>query len=173
MATKITDMNKYVEERYTEAIKYYWTSSRNNKRWFKVTRLLTVVIGAIVTLVSSLLSSKFIADDPAMLFVLTIGTPILSATLAILAGFSQSFQWGSAWQNGVMTAQRLQKEYDLYLVTDPKNRDYSAELAKLNTFVITESEGFFNRLLGNTSSDFKKHTIPVHMPNNESGIEKN
>ena len=56
-------------------------------------------------------------------------------------------------------------------MTDPKNRDYIAELEKLNTFVITESEGFFDRLLGNSSSKSKKFRPPVHLPNNEIEIK--
>ena len=37
--------------------------------------------------------------------VFDLGTPVLAATLAIIGGFSHSFQWGSTWQNMVLTAQ--------------------------------------------------------------------
>ena len=48
----------------------------------------------------------------------------------------------------VLTAQKLQKEYDNYLVTPPNERDYLKESNKLNSYVITETEGFFERILG-------------------------
>jgi hypothetical protein len=48
----------------------------------------------------------------------------------------------------VLTAQHLQKEYDKYLVTPPGERNYLSESDKLNSFVITETEGFFERMLG-------------------------
>ena len=46
--------DEFVENRYTEAIAYYWKTSRNNKRAYKLTRSLTVILGAMVTLVASL-----------------------------------------------------------------------------------------------------------------------
>ena len=78
----------------------------------------------------------------------SIGTPILAASLTIIAGFSQSFHWGSTWQNMVLTAQYLQKEFDNYLLTPPNERNHQEESEKLNTYVITETEGFFERMLG-------------------------
>jgi hypothetical protein len=146
--SKLDDLDKYIRDRYEKAITYYWAASRANKNWYKITRSLTVIFGALVTLVASLSSSTIFNDSTTIKTLFSLGTPILAASLTIIAGFSQSFQWGSTWQNMVLTAQRLQKEYDIYLVTPPKDRDYQEESEKLNTFVINETEGFFERMLG-------------------------
>ena len=144
----ITDLDQYIRGRYVDSIEYYRRASRNNKRWYKLTRALTVIFGALVTLIASLSSSKMITPNSATEVIFTIGTPILAAMLTIIAGFSQNFQWGSAWQNMVLTAQQLQKEYDHYIVTPADKRDYQAEVDKLNNFIIEESESFFERMLG-------------------------
>ena len=141
------EMDKYIQERYEGAIEYYWEASINNKKWYKRTRSFTVIIGASVTLIASLTTSEIIIDSWAK-NVFAFGTPILAAILTIVAGFSQSFQWGSTWQNMILTAQQLQKEYDRYSVTPLNERNFSEEADKLNNFVINESEGFFERMLG-------------------------
>jgi len=146
------DIDKYIQDRYKSAISYYWRGSKNNKRWYKATRSLTVILGAVVTLIASLASSAFIKDIPVLNLSFSLGTPILAAILTIIAGFSQSFQWGSTWQNTILTAQHLQKEYDKYLVTPESERNYLAEVEKLNDLVINESEGFFERMLGGVKS---------------------
>ena len=142
------DMNKYISDRYETAINYYWAASRSNKAWYKTTRSLTIIFGALVTLIASLTSSEIIIQFEFTKTLFSIGTPVLAATLTIIAGFSQSFQYGSAWQNMVLTAQQLQKEYDNYLVTPPNERDYLKESNKLNSYVINETESFFERILG-------------------------
>ena len=142
------NLDEYIKGRYDEAIQFYWTASKTNKRWYKITRSLTVVFGALVTLIASLSSSTMISGSPKIQTLFSLGTPVLAALLTIIAGFSQSFQWGSTWQNMVLTAQCLQKEYDNYLVTPEEERDYPAESTKLNSFVITETESFFERMLG-------------------------
>jgi len=150
-------MDKHIQERYKNAIEYYWGASRANKRWYKRTRSYTVILGALVTLIASLTSSTIIKEcidlpitnkclDLKTMF--DLGTPILAAVLTTIAGFSQSFQWGSTWQNMVLTAQQLQKEFDRYLVTPLNERNFSKEAEILNAFVINESRGFFDRMLG-------------------------
>ena len=140
-------MDKHIQDRYKNAINYYWGASRANKRWYKRTRSYTVIIGALVTLIASLTSSQIINDN-GIKTAFELGTPILAAVLTTIAGFSQSFQWGSTWQNMVLTAQQLQKEYDRYLVTPLNDRNFSKEAEILNAFVINESRGFFDRMLG-------------------------
>lgn len=142
------DMDKFIQDRYQSAMKYYWAASKSNKNWYKITRALTVILGALVTLIASLSSSEFIIKIPFVKSIFVLGTPILAALLTIIAGFSQSFQWGSAWQNMILTAQHLQKEFDNYLVTPENERKYSEEADKLNKYVIDETEGFFERMLG-------------------------
>ena len=56
---KRDSMYDYVRERYEKAIAYYDKTSRNNKRAYKVTRILTLVFGSLVTLASSLSSAGF------------------------------------------------------------------------------------------------------------------
>ena len=142
------DLDKYIQDRYKSAISYYLASSRTNKTWYKITRSLTVVLGALVTLVASLASSTLIVNSPVLKDMFALGTPILAATLTIIAGFSQSYQWGSTWQNMILTAQQLEKEFDNYLVTPVGERNFSEAVEKLNGFVISETEGFFERMLG-------------------------
>lgn len=163
METKIEnktaqEMDQYIQKRYNEAISYYWRASTTNKRWYKITRSLTVIIGSLVTLIAALASSQIILNDPTLKVIFQFGTPVLAAVLTIVAGFSQSFQWGSTWQNMILTAQQLQKDYDRYLVTPLDKRNFSEEADKLNYFVITESEGFFERMLGiaKTNEKIKK-----------------
>jgi hypothetical protein len=152
----VMNLDKYIRDRYQSSIDYYWAACRTNKRWYKITRSLTVVLGALVTLVASLSSSKILNDSSTVQTLFSLGTPILAATLTIVAGFSQSFQWGSTWQNMVLTAQHLQKEYDNYLVAPANERDYLEESAKLNLFVISETEGFFERMLGGAMPSSKR-----------------
>lgn len=150
------ETDEYIKKRYVDAIGYYWKASKNNKRWYKVTRSLTIVFGALVTLVASLSSSSIISGNPSIETTFALSTPILAAFLTIIAGFSQGFQWGSTWQNMILTAQRLQKEFDNYLITPETERDYSQEVEKLNGFVILETESFFERLIGGTISSSGK-----------------
>ena len=152
MAETQDQWNQRVENRYKEAINYYWKASQTNKQTYKITRILTVVLGALVTLVASLASSEFITDDGFWNPVFSLGTPIIAFLLTVIAGFSQSFQWGSAWQNMVLTAQRLEKERDRFLVTEPSERNPHQEMEMLNEFIISESKNFFDRMLGGSIS---------------------
>jgi hypothetical protein len=140
--------HEYVRDRYDKAIAYYWKASRNNKRAYKFTRILVLVFGALVTLASSLASAEFVAASPGWDRAFSIGTPLLAASLAFLGGFSQTFQWGAAWQDMVLTAERLEKERDRFMVTKPEDLNPSDEMNLLNDFVLAESQGFFERILG-------------------------
>lgn len=144
-------MDEYIKSRYKDAIKYYWKASKSNKRWYKITRSLTIIFGALVTLIASLNSSEIITGTREMEVSFSLVTPILAAMLAIIAGFSQNYQWGSTWQHMVLTAEQLQREFDKYLVTTENDKNYILEAEKLNDFVLTESKGFFERMLGSFS----------------------
>ena len=134
---------EYVLKRYDAAIGYYWKASALNRRLYKWTRYLVVVFGATVTLLASLSSSSMVIGgwDTAV----AIATPLLAAILTIIGGLSQSFQWGAAWQEMVLTAERLEKERDRIVVS---GSDPAEDLEILNTLVLKESEGFFTRILG-------------------------
>ena len=54
------EAKSHVLEMYDKKIQYYWSASNYNKRSYKSTRYLLIVLGALVTLVSSLSSADFI-----------------------------------------------------------------------------------------------------------------
>ena len=144
---KPTPKPDYVLERYEERIQYYWKASRHNKTAYRVTRYLTIVFGALVTLIASLSSATFIADST-WSTVFAIMTPLLAAILAIIGGFAQTFHWGAAWQEMVLTATQLEKMRDRLRVLPPDQRDPAQEIDALNDIVIEETQGFFQRILG-------------------------
>lgn len=134
---------EYVLDRYNAAINYYWKASRMNRRFYKWTRYLVVVIGALVTLLASLSVSS--AMTGYWQLTVNIATPISAAVLTIIGGLSQSFQWGAAWQQMVLTAEKLERERDRIMVT---RSDSEADLRILHQHVLDESQGFFTRILG-------------------------
>ncbi len=146
------DAHPHVLKRFEDAIQYYWVASRRNKRSYKLFRYLTVCLGALVTLIASLSAMDVIASDGTLRIVFTVGTPILAAGSAVVGGLSQSFQWGAAWHDMVMTAQRLERERDDYVTTPPDQRDPREVLARLNDLILDESDGFFSRILGRAGS---------------------
>lgn len=132
-----------VLKRYDDAIAYYWKSSRFNRRLYKWSRYLVVVFGAVVTLLASISSSSLITG--AWSTTVAVATPVVAAVLTIIGGLSQSFQWGAAWQEMVLAAERLERERDRILVS----RSHPAkDLEILHSLVLQESEGFFTRILG-------------------------
>ena len=77
----------YVLRRYDAAISYYWSAAATNKRWYKWTRYLTVVLGACVTLLATVASSTVLAGvwGP----VVSVITPLSAALLTITGGLSR------------------------------------------------------------------------------------
>jgi hypothetical protein len=140
------DAKKRILERYDQRIAYYWKASKYNKRYYKMTRFLLIILGAAVTLISSLTSAISIKGPLAVLPAIT--TPILAACLAIVGGFSQAFQWGAAWSDQVLTAMRLEKGRDRISVTPAIQLDPIKEMQILDETVMSETEGFFQRLFG-------------------------
>ena len=134
-------------DRYQERIQYYSKASQNNKRAYKTARYLTVVLGALVTLLASLSSAYFVRGT----WIETgfnVLTPFLAAGLAVVGGFSQNFQWGAAWSDMRIAAQRLEAERDRISATPPDRIDTVRELALLDAMVLYETRGFFQRLVG-------------------------
>jgi len=134
---------EYVLKRYEDSIRYYWKASALNRRLYKWTRYLVVVFGAVVTLLASISSTNVFTGNWEL--AVQIATPLVAALLTIIGGLSQSFQWGAAWQEMVLTAERLERERDRILVT---RSDPERDLEVLNSLVLRESEGFFMRILG-------------------------
>jgi hypothetical protein len=139
---------EYVMRRYDETIRYYWKSSANNRRLYKWSRYLVVVLGAVVTLLASISSSSLIEGTRWETGV-AVATPLLAAVLTIIGGLSQSFQWGAAWQEMVLAAERLERERDRILVSAS---DPARDMEILHGFVLQESEGFFTRILGSVQT---------------------
>lgn len=148
---KLIATDEYVLERYESAIDYYWKASRANKRFYKWTRILAVIFGAFVTLMSSLSSSEFVRATESVDLVFAIATPVLAALLAIIGGFSQSFQFGAAWQEMVLTAEELEAGRDRFVCTAKEDRNLLNEIESLNQLLLNESRGFFQRILGTTA----------------------
>jgi hypothetical protein len=130
-------------DRYQERIQYYSKASQNNRRAYKTARYLTVVLGALVTLLASL-SSAFFVRGTWLETGFDVLTPLLAAGLAIVGGFSQNFQWGAAWSDMRIAAERLEAERDRISVTPPDQIDAVRELALLNKIVLDETRAFFH-----------------------------
>jgi len=139
-------MGSRLLDRYQERIQYYSKASQNNKRAYKTARYLTVVLGALVTLLASL-SSAFFVRGTWLETGLDVLTPLLAAGLVIVGGFSQNFQWGAAWSDMRIAAERLETERDRISATPPDQIDVVRELALLDAMVMDETRSFF-RLVG-------------------------
>jgi hypothetical protein len=136
-----------VLEKYQKAIDYYWTASRYNKKSYKWSRYLIIILGATVTLFSSLSSAGFIEEATGLKITFAIITPLLAAILTIVGGFSQNFHWGATWRDMVVNAMKLEKARDLFLAEKPEKRNAEKELESMYTLIIGETQSFFQRVL--------------------------
>ena len=136
-----------VLERYQNAIDYYWSASRHNKASYKRSRLSIIILGSLVTLISSFSTAAFIEGNQVLKISFAIITPLLAALMTIIGGIAQSFHWGAAWRDMVVNAQRLTKARDLFLATKPENRDFRKELDTMHNMVLKETKSFFQRVI--------------------------
>ena len=150
---KIIDKDAYVHEAYEKAINYYRNARRTTKRSYKTYRFLSIFLGALLTLISSLAATQYIDNHPVWHGVFAVATPVIAATLSVITGLSQSFQWGSSWRDMSVHAQRITTERDRFLATDPEKRDHAAELQILNGLLLAETESFFQRILDSKIGD--------------------
>ncbi len=144
--------NQYVLQQYKTRIDYYWKASRANKRGYKYSRYLIIILGSLVTLITSLTASKVILDwgwGNQMLIL----APILAAVLTILGGFSQNFHWGSAWREMVLSALELEQIYHRLKITPDDERDPISEMEQLHELILTEGRNFFDRMVGVSSKE--------------------
>lgn len=156
------ERKEYVVRRYERMIRYYWRAASFNKRAYKWTRYWLIVLGAFVTLVTALSSADWVKADARLARAFEIGAPLIAATLTILGGLSQTFQWGATWRDAVLTAERLEKELDRISVTNESNLDSAKDLAALNDLVVEESRGFFDRVLGKSQVNHDPRSGPDH-----------
>jgi hypothetical protein len=138
---------EYVLGQYKSQIDYYWTSSSYNKKAFKRYRTWTIILGSLVTLVSSIAAAEFLQEPEWLKNVFSVATPIIAATLTVISGLGQNFHWGSTWRDMVVNATRLEKERDRFLATKKEKRDLEKELDILNSIVLEETRNFFQRVL--------------------------
>jgi hypothetical protein len=138
---------KYVLDKYQHKIDYYWGASRSNKHSFKRYRTWTIILGSLVTLISSIAAAEFLQNPEWLKNLFSVATPILAATLTVISGLGQNFHWGSTWRDMVINATRLEKERDRFLSTKPEKRDVQKELDILNSIVLEETRNFFQRVL--------------------------
>jgi hypothetical protein len=146
------DPKAYILSRYQEAINYYWHAGRSNKRAYRNTRYLVVVLGATVTLVASLASANFVKSRGWLDVSFAIATPVLAAVLAIVGGVAQTFQWGASWREMVLSAAGLEARRDNIAVAEDSTLDLNAEMVFLHKLQLSETRGFFDRILGRSST---------------------
>ena len=139
--------DQYVLDKYNSKISYYWGASRNNKNSYKQYRAWTVILGALVTLVSSISAAEFVQKPEWLRVTFAVATPIIAATLTVINGLGQNFHWGATWRDMVINGTRLEKERDRFLATKPEDRDLVKELDRLNTIVLDETRNFFQRVM--------------------------
>lgn len=137
----------HIVKKYEDQINYYWKASKSNKNSYKLYRSLTIILGALVTLIASISSAEFISSDDNLRTLFAVGTPLVAVLLTITNGLAQSFHWGATWRDMVFSAQQLQKELDRVRAIPPGKTDLAKELETLNNLVIEETRGFFRRVL--------------------------
>jgi hypothetical protein len=140
---KVVD-ESYVLKLYQDKIDYYWGASRSNKASYKRYRTWTLVLGAAMTLISSLSAGSLFKGD--LNTFVSILTPVIAATLTVINGLGQNFHWGATWRDMVVNATRLEMERDRFLAT-PQTRDCQQELSNLNGIILEETKNFFQRVL--------------------------
>lgn len=139
--------DQYVIDLYASKIGYYWNASRSNKNSFKRYRTWTIILGSLVTLISSISAAEFLQEPELVKNIFSTATPVIAATLTVISGLGQNFHWGSTWRDMVINATRLEKERDRFLATKPEDRDVAKELDTLNSIVLEETRNFFQRVL--------------------------
>jgi hypothetical protein len=138
---------QYILNLYKSKIDYYWSASRSNKNAYKRYRTWAIILGSLVTLISSLSAYEFFQKPEWLHLIFSIATPVIAATLTVIGGLGQNFHWGATWRDMVVNATRLEKERDRFLATKPERRNFVKELDILNSIVLEETMNFFQRVL--------------------------
>ncbi len=138
---------EYVLKQYEAKIGYYWGASRSNKLAYKRYRSWTIILGALVTLISSISAADFVQNPDWLRITFAVATPVIAATLTVIGGLGQNFHWGSTWRDMGINATRREKERDRFMATSPDKRDIQKELDILNSIVLEETRNFFQRVL--------------------------
>jgi hypothetical protein len=139
--------DQYVLDMYKKKIDYYWNASRSNKKLYKNYRAWTIILGALVTLISSISAAAFPQKPDWLRILFEVATPVIAATLTVVSGLGQNFHWGATWRDMVVNGTRLEKERDRFLATPAEKRNLQKELDTLNSIVLEETRNFFQRVL--------------------------
>lgn len=139
--------DQYVLELYKKKIDYYWGASSSNKKLYKNYRAWTIILGSLVTLVSSISAAEFVQKPDWLRVLFAVATPVIAATLTVVSGLGQNFHWGATWRDMVINGTRLEKERDRFLATTVEKRNLQKELETLNGIVLEETRNFFQRVL--------------------------
>ncbi|MBN2114986.1 MAG: SLATT domain-containing protein [Anaerolineales bacterium] len=137
---------QYVLNQFQNKIDYYWAASSINKKAYKRFRSWSTILGAAVTLISSLSAASFFQGDEIRV-AFSIATPVIAATLTVINGLSQNFHWGAAWRDMVINATRLEKERDRFYATCADKKSFEKDLNIMNSIVLEETTHFFQRVL--------------------------
>ncbi len=137
---------QYVLDKYQQKIDYYWAASTSNKNAYKRFRSWSIILGAAVTLISSLSAASFFQGQEVRI-IFAIATPLIAATLTVINGLSQNFHWGATWRDMVINATRLEKERDCFYATCAGKKSFEKDLNLLNGIVLEETTSFFQRVL--------------------------
>jgi len=137
---------EYVLNQYRYKIDYYWTASSNNKRAYKRYRAWPIILGALVTLITTMSTAEFVQSVPSLRILFAVTSALIAFMLTAMNGLGQNFHWGATWRDMVVNATRLELERDRFLST-VQNRDCQQELATLNSIVLDETKNFFLRVL--------------------------
>jgi len=140
------ELDLYVLEKFDTLISYYWKTSGINKRAYKRIRAFNIIIGALVTFATTLLSVEFVQNSESLTTALLIASPLLAVLLTIMNGFSSGFPFAAAWRDGVVAANTLEKMRDHYISSSPKTRNPQKELEKINFVIENETKSFFKQL---------------------------
>jgi len=149
---------QYILNLYKSKIDYYWGASKFNKGAYKRYRSFTIILGSLITLISSLSAYEFFQKPDWLHLIFSIATPVIAATLTVIGGLGQNFHWGATWRDMVINATRLEKERDRFLATKPEKRNLKKELDILNSIILEETINFFQRVL---DSEIKPKEPPI------------
>jgi len=138
---------QYVLNQYENKIYYYWRASVNNKRAYKRYRAWPIILGALVTLITTMSTAEFVQSVPSLRILFAVTSAIIAFMLTAMNGLGQNFHWGASWRSMVTNAVRLEKERDRFLATNPKNRNLKKELDLLNSIIEEETKDFFQKVL--------------------------
>ena len=149
---KVVD-DDYVLKQYNDKIEYYWRISSNNKRLFRNYRTWTVILSALLTLMSAASAFEFTQNHAWLKYTFQLYTLVIAATLTVMLGLGQNSHSGSSWRDMVITASRLERERDRFLAISPETRSIEKELDIINGIILEDTRSFFHSVVDNSQDE--------------------